>query len=148
MTLITRNQIMDALKSQLSDNMTTVKNFVRKYQEFSNTSLSAEMPLLMICKPKESYPQRAITGLPPKRTWTVEIIINISVGQDQSVIPDETVCDIMDDLDNALRPPTGQDVLTLGGLVDHCYIMGDVVLIPGDLDGIGMIHVPLEIVVP
>lgn len=149
MTAITRNQIMDALKDLLEDEMSgTIKTFTRRYKEFTSTSMSAEMPILMICKPKESYPQRKITSLPPIRTWMVEIIINISTGQAQNSIPDEMVCDILDLLDSALRPPTGSEVLTLGGLVDHCYIMGDIICVPGDLDGIGMIHVPLEIVLP
>ncbi len=147
MSVITRNQIMDALKALIED-MDTIALVSRRFQEFTSLSGSAEMPYAMICKPKESYPQRAITGLPPKRTWTVEIIIYISVGNDQTDTPDETVNDILDELDFTLKPGVGKEVQTLGGLVDHCYIMGDIICVPGDLDGIGMIHVPLEIVVP
>ena len=148
MTRITRNQIMDALLAQFEDNMTTVKFFERKFQEFSQTPMSGDMPILMLCKTKENYPPRAIKSEPPKRTFTVEAIIYISAGQDQNATPDETVCDIMDDVDLALRPVGVNKTQTLGGLVSHCYIEGDVICVPGDLDGLGMIHVPLTIVLP
>ncbi len=143
-----RNDIMDALLSLLESNMPSIVTFTRKYKEFSNTSLSSEMPYLMLCKPREQYPARPIKSLPAKRSFTTEIIINISAGIDQNSIPDETVCDIMDELDLALRPTQGNQTQTLGGLVDHCYIEGDVICVPGDLDGLGMIHVPVTIMLP
>ena len=147
MSRVTRNQIMNALKAILSD-MSSIATVTRRFSEFNSISGSAQMPYLMLSKPKEMYPVRAITGLPPKRTFMVDITIYISAGQDQSSVPDEKVCDILDDLDLALKPPVGQEALTLGGLVDHCYINGEVICVPGDLDGIGLIMVPIEIVIP
>jgi hypothetical protein len=148
MTRVTRNQIMDALLTQLEDNMPLVKTFTRRFSEYSSLSQSAQLPYLILTRARENYPQRAITGLPPKRNLKCEIFIYLSAGQDQSAIPDETVCDIMDQVDTALRPPVGQEALTLGGIIDHCYIMGDVIQVPGDLDGTGLMIIPLEVVIP
>ncbi len=148
MSRVTRNQIMDALLAQLEDNMPSIEQFSRRFVEWASISDSAQMPYLMLTRPRETYPQRAITGLPPKRTFKCDVTIYIASGKDQSVIPDELVCDIMDEIDVSMRPPIGQEVLTLGGLVDHCYVMGEIIEVPGDLDGIGLIMIPLEIVIP
>ena len=147
MTVVTRNQIMNALLA-LFDDMKTVTTVSRRFKDMTQTSQSALMPYLALTRPKEIYPPRASIQLPPKRTWTCFAEIFLSVGQNQSVIPDEAVCNIMDEIDAVIKPPVGKQVQTLGGLVDHCYIEGEVIEVPGDLDGIGFIRIPIKIVVP
>ncbi len=144
--MITRNQIMDAVKTRL-ENMDTVKSVSRRYKEFSQIPVT-EMPYVMLTKPREMYPSRAISSLPPIRNYKLDITILLSDGIDPNNTPDELLCDILDDMDLVLKPPVGSQTQTLGGLVDHCYIEGEIICVPGDLDGIGMIQVPLIIVVP
>ena len=55
---------------------------------------------------------------------------------------------ILDAIEDALRPPPGQETQTLGGLVHHCWIEGDVFRDSGDLDGQGCITVPIRVLVP
>lgn len=141
-----RNQIMNAIES-LFGGMTTIKNTSRRFQDFAQIGTEL-FPIAMISKPREKYPPRAARGLPATRTFSVQVTIIFSVGQDQTIVPDETVCDIMDEIDQTLAPPIGSQAQTLGGLVDHCYIEGEVICVPGDLDGTGMIDVPLTVVVP
>ncbi len=146
--MITRNQIMDALMEVLEDNMPSIVEFTRRFKDLPSIATSAQMPYLMLTKPREQYPARAITQLPAKRTFRADITIALSAGTDQNGEPDRALCDILDQLDLALRPPVGSETLTLGGLVDHCYIEGDIICVPGDLDGIGMIQIPIVILVP
>lgn len=59
---------------------------------------------------------------------------------------------ILDSLAATLRP-AGADAFiagrqTLGGLVSHAYIDGEVIKDPGDLDGDGMLIVPIKILLP
>jgi len=39
-------------------------------------------------------------------------------------------------------------VFSLGGMVDHCWVEGETLKDPGDLDGQGLIIVPLNILLP
>lgn len=128
-----------------------IVTFSRRFVTPDRVSGSASMPFLCLCKPKENYPARAISALPAKRSFTVELIIWIQVGQNQQEIPQDTVDDILDYLDEALQPDKSTSngrAQTLGGLVDYCNIEGEVTTVPGDIDGIGMLHVPLKIVLP
>lgn len=144
---VTRNAVMDALLNLLKT-MKGFNGFSRRFSMYDKLSGSAAMPYLMLCKPKEIYPPRQISALPAKRTFYVEVIIYISDGKNQASVPDTVVNDIMDKLDEVLRPIPPLQTQTLGGLVDHCYIAGDITLVPGDVDGIGQMLIPLEIVVP
>jgi len=55
---------------------------------------------------------------------------------------------ILDAIEDALRPSPGHEVQTLGGLVHHCWIEGDIFRDSGDLDGQGVITVPVRVLVP
>lgn len=55
---------------------------------------------------------------------------------------------ILDALEAALRPPPGYEVQTLGGLVAHAWIEGEIFSDSGDLDGQGVITVPIRVLVP
>lgn len=141
---VTRESVYVALFTLLQNNMSLIKTFERRYKTFDMIPSGAAMPYLILCTPKESYPARAASGLPAKRTALPEIIIYFQAGQNQQSIPDTMVNNILDQLDEALYPPP----LTLGGKVDHCYIEGDITRVPGDLDGIGYIHISLKITFP
>lgn len=150
---ITRRQVMLALFNLLQQKNTQklIVGFSRKFVTPDKISGSASMPYLMLCKPKENYPQKTISALPAKRTFLCEIIIWIQEGQNQAAIPQDTVDDILDYLDEALQPDKRTShggALTLGGLVDSCFIEGEITTVPGDIDGIGMMHIPVKIVLP
>lgn len=147
---IPRNDVMDALLKLLKDKNTNklINTFSRRFVMPEKISGSAGMPYLCLVKQKEDYPQRQISALPAKRTFFTEILIWTQFGQNQKTTPDEQTEDILDYLDEALQPfPNGQ-AQTLGGLVDYCNIEGTISIVPGDLDGTGLIHVPVKIVLP
>ena len=146
---VSREAVMEALFTLLQT--MSVKgmkfNFSRRFYMWDKVAGSA-MPYVILTKSKESYPARVASGLPPKRTMDLEINIYISTGKNQQAIPDQDVEKIMDALDVVMLPAPGSDVLTLGGLVDYCHIEGDAMLIPGDIDGVGHMMIPLKIVLP
>lgn len=145
--LVSRNSIMDALAA-LFEGMDIIVAVRRRFLQPNIQSMSAQMPMLCLTKPVETYPPRDTKQLPAKRTFMCEAFIWFAAGQDQSDTPDETLCDILDQLDSVMRPPATQEAQTLGGLVDLCYIEGDVTCVAGDVDGLGLIHVPIKIIVP
>ncbi len=144
---ITRESVMTALFTLLQG-MDGIKTFSRRFKTFSGVSMSAQMPYLILCSSKEYYSPRVTQALPAKRLINAEIFIWLSAGQDQNAVPDIVVNNLLDSLDEILAPLPGYDTQTLGGLVDHCYIEGEIMKVPGDVDGLGMLIIPLKILLP
>jgi hypothetical protein len=99
-------------------------------------------------------------GDPEDWKWTNKAIpiITISVrlfiytdAKDENVIGATQLNNILDALKAAFTP-TGRDLaqgkFTLGGLVESCRIKGKVFKDPGDIDGDGLLIVPIEIELP
>lgn len=93
------------------------------------------------------------TNLPYKATVMVNWIVYQSAGKDSKAIPTKHNSAILKGIRKALRPtprdPGFRDRRnTLGGLVHHCYISGRVFKDPGDIDGEGMMVIPIKLLVP
>ncbi len=92
------------------------------------------------------YDQQLVT---PKRTIDVRIFIYID-AKDPNVIGSTMLNNILDAIDAAFAaarsPITG--LISLGGAVFSCRIEGDVLKDPGDIDGDGMLIVPVRLVLP
>jgi hypothetical protein len=104
----------------------------------------SQRPTLFISEHREqqSYQNEA---LPAKTTLSVDLFIYID-SSDRNTIPASALNTIMDALEGALRAsPLANNRQTLGGLVSHCRIDGAVLKDPGDLDGDGLLWVPLKI---
>jgi hypothetical protein len=71
-------------------------------------------------------------------------------AKDPALIGAALINEIFDAIHTALTPgPTSlTGSLTLGGLVNQCRIDGQVLKVPGDLDGDGMLWVPIKIDLP
>ncbi len=103
-----------------------------------------DKPSLLIRQEGESYDQ--LRGFPPKITLSAEVYIYFDAGKDPNAIPATTVNTLMDAIDVAMRPDDFlNSVLTLGGLVSHCWIEGDVSFDPGDIDGDGVLVLPVKV---
>lgn len=96
------------------------------------------------------YPPRPPTIL-PKITLEPEIWIYSNAGSDPDLAPDSALNSILDAIDAALQP-TGRDKvlgrLTLGGLVEHCWIEGEVEIFAGYLGPQALAIVPVRAMVP
>lgn len=83
-----------------------------------------------------------------KRVLRPQLFIYIN-SKDPTTIGASEINTILDALDAALAAPAGPvGRQTLGGLVHSCRIEGDPFSDPGDLDGDGLIVVPVRIVMP
>ncbi len=86
----------------------------------------------------------------PRRIMPVRLYI-YTAAQDQ-INSDADVQDaILDAIDSALAPKGADMVLgrnTLGGAVYNCRIKGGVLRVPGDLDGDGMLVLPIDLTLP
>ena len=86
----------------------------------------------------------------PIITMQADVVIYTDC-KDPNIIGATQINDICDALDAALAPPTTgryPDRQTLGGLVDHCRLDGEVRRVPGDLDGDGLVWCSVLITLP
>lgn len=73
-------------------------------------------------------------------------------GKDATTPGDSVFYPLIEAVEAALEPSPSDSlaVVTLGGLVTHCWIEGDGVIVPGDIDptGQGMATLPVNILLP
>lgn len=156
---VSRESIYQAL-IELSENITwgdsDEKTFLtpmdqrRRVKLFSDVP-TTQQPALFQAEHGEQVAQT--TGLPYKRTFTATWIIYQATGKDKLAIPATENNLILDAVEAAFQPlPRDigytQQRLTLGGLVHHCFINGEVFKDPGDIDDQGMLAIPITILVP
>ena len=144
----TREQAASALLAQLR----TVADFklvARRLLEPTQVT-AALSPALFLAEAGEAYVNMSPQS-PPRRTlhYVCEIVNNAG-GDDLAVIPATVVNNALDKLDTLMSslgsPLTGR--VTLGGLVYHVRIEGDVIKAPGETTGLAVAFVPFEIVLP
>jgi hypothetical protein len=88
-----------------------------------------------------------VTGLPTK--YHLDAKVWIYAHRDTAgVVPSVAVNQILDELDEVLRPPVGPAFKqTLGGLVEHCWIEGEIHTDEGWLGLQSIAVVPLRMLV-
>lgn len=108
-----------------------------------------QRPALFQVEHAETYSRQSETQR--KRDLHVTLFIYTD-SSDKTVDGIVVLNTILDELDAALDPAAADAFArgrqTLGGLVSHCFIDGDVVKDSGDLDGVGLLVVPIRILVP
>ena len=86
----------------------------------------------------------------PKRSLDVRLFVYVD-AHDPGAIGAAQLNAIMDALDAALAPAGADAALgrdTLGGAAHRCGIQGKPLKDPGDLDGDGLLDVPIRLVLP
>lgn len=93
-----------------------------------------------------------LTNMRYKRVWKASWIIYQQIGKDKNAVPTIENNLILDAIEAAFVPPATDpgfpQRLTLGNLVNHCYLDGDIFKDPGDIDDQAMMVVPITILVP
>ena len=113
----------------------------------------AAQPALYVVAVAERWPGRA-TGIPAAVVIEAEIWIYSDAGKNPDVVPDTVLNALIGAVETALAPTpvfTGiavQNAQTLGGLVEHCWIEGDLEKAPGDLEGQALAVIPVLLLVP
>lgn len=94
-----------------------------------------------------------VTGMPYKTIIEAKWIIYQNVAQDPTQLGAVENNLIIEGCYRALAPLPNDPGFpykrnTLGGLVHHCFISGALFKDPGDLDGQGMMVIPIKLLVP
>lgn len=108
---------------------------------------ASDFPALFINQRDNSY-VRDGEHVPAKVTLEADIIIYTNAGLDPNVIPATELNQLIDAVDAVLAPDPVTEKQTLGGLVSHCWIEGQILVVPGDTDGIGLAMIPVKMLVP
>lgn len=94
-----------------------------------------------------------VTGLPYKTILQAKWIVYQNVAKDPKALGVIENNLILNGCYAALAPKPDDPGFhskrnTLGGLVHHCFIQGELFKDPGDLDGQGMMVIPIKVLVP
>jgi hypothetical protein len=148
MSATTREQIADAFFALIAQ-ASGFKASSRRFIHWDSVN-ETQMPFLTMLKTGEER-SRQDEGL-PIIALTYHVFVYTSAGQDPEDVPETAMNTLLDAIDAAVTP-TGSDALvwgkqTLGGLVSHCYALGDVFVDAGDIDGKGVATVKFQILAP
>ena len=146
--MTTREQALRALLALVGGAYPWKSPPARRLRLWSDVALVDRPACFLFEGGSETYGDGA--GPNPKRILEVKLFVYVD-AHDPSVAGASLLNAILDALDVALAP-TGGDValgrLTLGGAAYGCSINGRPLKDPGDLDGDGLLVVPIEIVLP
>lgn len=122
----------------------------RRIALFSDVNDSAQ-PWLGQSEHSESFNQ--LSRMPYKRTFKAQWVVYHVNGKQPNSTPTVRNNQILDALQAAIAPAVTDEGYpdernTLGGLVYHCFIDGEVFKDPGDIDDQGMLVVPITILGP
>lgn len=154
-----RNPIVDAVEALVAGivwpasspnaGQTIFKVVSQRMRLPDEVDADAQMPALYIADHGETYNPQG-ERLPPSTTINYGLYIYTSFGRDPQTVPSRLMNTILDQIDRAFKaardPVT--EACTLGGLVSHAWVEGEVVKVPGELDGIGLAIVPVKVLVP
>jgi hypothetical protein len=140
-----RESIYTALFNLVSASA-SFKTSSRRLKLWSDVN-AADKPAVFVAQRGEKYVQGS-DATPQKVTLKADIFIYTNAGKDPNVIPATILNNLVDAVNAAIAesPVTGRQ--TLGGLVSHCWIEGDAMIDPGDIDGDGVAILPVRILIP
>jgi len=112
---------------------------------------AADQPALFQVQSHQA-PQQTGRGMPPKWLLRAELYLYANAGSDPHVIPAQQLNTLIDAIEAALKPATGNDIIqnvqTLGGIVSHCWLDGEIEVFDGALGEQAVAIVPISILVP
>ena len=141
----TRNEILNGVLMFFKD-AAPFKTVTRQMKLFSDVP-NVQRPWLGILKTGE---ERSYEGNMPLLIIDVELFIYTQaiIVNNGGTPPSQQLEDILDTVDKQMKPDPFTNRQTMGGLVYHCRIEGKTVTVPGDLDGDGIMIIPLKILIP
>jgi len=124
------------------------KSATRKLKIWENVE-PEDQPALLQLQRRETVTRPK--GLPARWTLTVDLYLYVHTGanNDPSVVPSQLLNPLMDAVEAAMIvDDVGNNAVTLGGLVSHCFIDGAVEIFEGNLGDQAVCIIPLTVVVP
>jgi hypothetical protein len=113
----------------------------------------AEQPALFVDDGEELWPGH-LSGIPAKAEMTAAIWIYSDIGKNPDAVPASVLNALLAAIETALAPQVTweglsiQNVQTLGGLVEHCWIEGILDKASGHTGGQAIAVVPIRMLVP
>lgn len=144
---VTREQVGIALFNKLLTSGTFPTNS-RRFQTWTNIA-DVQKPALFLIEHEEEHAKNR-NQTPAVRTTHFDCYLFIATGLDPNAVPITTLNNLIDAIDpvsgGVLTPWPSGSRQTLGGLVTDCYIDGQIIKVPGDLDGQGVAIIPIKVV--
>jgi hypothetical protein len=107
---------------------------------------AADMPALYLWEPGEdlSWPKEPLAQTEQR----YEAIVYLQAPADRDQDPISDLDAVKDALFDVLKPATRiPGTQTLGGLVAHCRIQGEIIKAAGDIDNISLLIVPIRVLI-
>lgn len=112
-----------------------------------NDVMPADQPAMYLVKKSEKNEKKR--GVPDKWIFNFELYVYVNTTNDPNVIPTSLMNPILDEITNMFAPDDlANDALTLGGLVSHVAVNGELITDEGVLGDQAITIVPIEILVP
>lgn len=147
--MATREQIYTALWALFVDDSRVKGKFVTtsRFALHFTEPAPEQMPAMFLKQDGESW-VKAGKGIPAKRTLSCHLLLYLySVAADP--LPATLCNDVMDVVDDVIEQPGNpQNTQTLGGLVEHVYLEGEVEVWEALLQDVSVVVVPLTMVLP
>ena len=103
----------------------------------------SHLPALLIVGDREHVARAR--GLPPKVTLKLDLFVHVPTqGQAPGIVLDSMLASV----EAALAPAPGMEVQTLGGLVSHAWIEGEIERFETGMPDKAMAIIPIHILVP
>lgn len=126
----------------LQNNLSSFRTFTRRLKHWEDVQ-PEDQPALYMAVGNES--RTIVRGQPPRITLTTELWVYVKTDENPAA---EVLNPLLDEIDSALQPANdGDHVLTLGGLVHHCWIEGDTQIFEGNLGDEAVAIIPVKMLV-
>lgn len=137
--MINRAAIYAALWAHLN-NIAGFATYERRLRHWSDVS-GTEMPYLAMAQTNQSA--QTVKGTPT--IWTLGGDLWIYVRTDGNQVPADIMNPLLDAVEASIAPGTNATTQTLGGVVSHCWIEGEIQTDEGTLGDIAVARVPIRI---
>jgi hypothetical protein len=122
---------------------TTFQTVGRNVHTWGNIS-QADMPALYLIHPGEQVVQNQAYGL-PKYALHFEVLIYARADAAPSGVPDSLINAMLDAIDTQMQSTPPGEKQTLGGVVYHAWIEGEILIDSGILDQQIAILIPIKV---
>lgn len=135
----------EAIYAALFEKLKAVPGLVfssRRLQHWSDVP-AINQPALFMAQTGQSCTQ--VRGMPKKWTFAAQVYVYANTSGDDA--PASVLNPLLDAIEAALTPDIGVVCQTLGGLVEHCWIEGEIQTDEGALGDQAIAVIPISILV-
>jgi hypothetical protein len=146
-----RETIFEALLAQVAtaafaNGAPALQTASRKFVDWTQCP-PGDQPAAFLVHGFEHASQGRATG---QTSWRVKAVLFVYCqhSSDSQAIPGQQLNEVLDAIENALKPPPWDDRQTLGGIVAHAFIDGEIPIsegsLPDDTTSVAVIGITME----